>query len=178
MGYSAVVERQQPGGRTVRGNAHFSCGLPLSARQCVLSKLVVVSLPTVVVIVGAAALFLIAQSSVLGEPPLQWTISWDEFNSSHYLAGAVAYACAMPVTFAAAWYFAARLRRTIVSIILGVVTGPVAMALWAVTGGPGGFLAEHVPPAVAVGLHAALLTLLFAALLVLGGRRAVQNGLV
>ena len=78
----------------------------------------------------------------------------------------------MPVTFAMGWYFAARLKRVIVAIILGIVSGPVAMATWAISSMPDGYIAEHFLPLEAIGIHSALLTTISILLIVLGFNRS------
>jgi len=160
-------------------NTHlFLAGLPISPRRILGARLAAAALPALLAGAVCVAVFLIAQSQFPDEPMLVAGLSWDEFNRSHFLGGAVAYACALPVTFGAAWYFAARLRRPVLAIVLGVVTGPVAMATWAVSGGPGGLLATYLPPLGAVAFHGASLFVVSAGLIALGARQAQRDGLV
>jgi len=159
------------------GNLPFVGGLPLAPGWRILSKLSVLAMPAAFVMGLPVVVFLLAQAQLAGEPALDRTLTWDGFNQSAFLGGAVAYGSAMPVTLATAWYFAARLHRTIVAIVLGVIAGPVAMALWAVTGGPGGHLTTLSSPLAAVGLHASALMLLSTVLIALGSRRAARHQL-
>lgn len=154
----------------------LSC-LPVSARRVLAAKFAVAAVPGALVFAVCAAVFLLAETRIAGEPALRANMTWDEYNTSHFLGGAFAYACALPVTFAVAWYFAARLRRKIVSIVLGVVSGPLAMAAWAVTSAPEGYIVGHLPPVASAGLHAAVLAALSVSLVVLGARHVAKSGL-
>lgn len=155
----------------------FLAYLPVSARRIVLAKLAVAIAPALLVLWTGAAVFFIAQSNIIGEPAIRWAMSWDEFNTSHFLGGAIAYTGALPVTFAVAWYFAARLRRKIVAIVLGVVSGPLAMAAWAVTSAPEGFVVENLLPLQAAVIHGIALAGFSGLLVVLGARHVVREGM-
>lgn len=155
----------------------FLGSLPVSARRILLSKLVVALIPGGLVILASVGVFGLAQGQIPSEPRLYPALTWDAFNASHFLGGAVAYTSALPVTFAVAWFVAARLRRKIVAIVLGVLSGPLSMAAWAVTGGPGGFLAAQLTPLPAVVVHGAIFAGLALVLVLLGNRQLVRQGL-
>ena len=116
-------------------NTHlFVAPLPVSPRHIVSSKLVASAIPAIVVAGFAVTIFLFAQSQIPGEAILAPNLTWEAFTASNFLPGAVSYAAALPVPFAVAWYMAGRLRRVVLPTISGILTGPLAMALWVVAG--------------------------------------------
>lgn len=153
----------------------FLAYLPVSTKRNVFAKFAVSAAPSAVVISTCLLSFLLAHLWITGVSPMELATAWDSFNESGYIPGAVAYAGALPVTFAVAWYFAARLRRKIVAIVLGVVSGPVAMATWAITAMPEGIIAERLLPFQAVGVHGTTLAMGCMLLVALGTRRILHT---
>ncbi len=134
----------------------FLAYLPVSSRRVAAAKFSIAFLPSLLVFLTGVASFAVAQYAITGISPARLSTSWDAFSETGFVTGAVAYSCALPVTFATAWFFAARLKRKIVAIVLGILSGPLAMASWAITGAPGGYVVEHFSPLQTLAIHATI----------------------
>jgi len=157
------------------GTDAFLAALPLRNSRNIASKFLTAGPPSAALCAVGGAVFLLAERHIPGEPSLTWDLTWDAFNNSGFLPGAVAYSCAQPVTFAVAWYLAARTQRKTIAIVVGVIAGPVAMAAWAVSGGPGGILAGRLLPVPAIMLHATALAGVSGLLILMGARLAFRQ---
>jgi hypothetical protein len=155
----------------------FLAYLPISGKRVLVTKILVALIPSVFLIAGCALSFIWAHARIAEDFTRQVTGSWDDFTGDGFLSGAVAYISALPVTFAVGWFFAGMFQRRILAMTLGMVSGPVAMATWALTSMPGGYIQDHASPIQAAGIHAMAMLAISALLVTMGTAKLAHETL-
>ncbi|MCC6699738.1 MAG: ABC transporter permease [Candidatus Hydrogenedentes bacterium] len=117
------------------GANRFLASLPIPWLKAQWSRVGTPLVPAAVVGLTNVAILILAHNAASHELRFDAAFSWSMWNDAPFIVMGLALANGAALAFAASWFASAYYRRPALSIVLGILAGPVTVGLWAAGSG-------------------------------------------
>ena len=112
------------------GASRFLASLPIPWLKAQWSRVGTPLVPATVVALTNVAVLVLAHNAANQELRFDAEFSWSMWNDAPYIVMGLALANGGALAFGASWFASAYYRRPALSIVLGILAGPVTVGLW------------------------------------------------